>query len=138
MICLVPPTGARALDARKDLSTRISSCGSTAHRIVRAFCGRRILNHDRTCRPTWKFPMVQRRARRHLHRGARVSASPSSQNFAEHDLNMQLDRGFRAVFGCWLHVFSASEFWISVHEKSGLLAAEFRKSTDRSISSSIS
>jgi hypothetical protein len=68
----------------------------------------------------------------------RMDFGSSSQNFAEHDLNMQLDRGFRAVFGCWLHVFSASEFWISVHEKSGLLAAEFRKSTDRSISSSIS
>jgi hypothetical protein len=51
---------------------------------------------------------------------------------------MQLDPGFRAVFACWLHVFSASEFWISVHEKSSLLAAEFRKSADRSISSSIS
>jgi hypothetical protein len=62
----------------------------------------------------------------------------SSQNFAKHDLNMQLDPGFRAVFGCWLHVCSAAEFWIGVHEKSSLLAAEFRKSTDRSISSSIS
>ena len=62
----------------------------------------------------------------------------SSQNFAEHDLNMQLDQGFRAVLGCWLHVLSEAEFRISVHEKSGLLAAEFRKSTDRSISSSIS
>ena len=48
MICLVPPAGAPALDARKDLSTRISSCGSTAHRIVRAFCERRILNHAGT------------------------------------------------------------------------------------------
>jgi hypothetical protein len=42
---------------------------------------------------------------------------------------MQLDSGFHAVFACWLHVFSESEFWImfwiSVHEKSGLLAAEF-------------
>jgi hypothetical protein len=51
---------------------------------------------------------------------------------------MQLDPGFHAVFACWLHVFSAAEFWIDVHEKSSLLAAEFRKSTDRSISSSIS
>jgi hypothetical protein len=62
----------------------------------------------------------------------------SSQSFAKHDLNMQLDSGFHAVFGCWLHVFSEAEFRISVHEKSSLLAAEFRKSTDRSISSSIS
>jgi hypothetical protein len=52
----------------------------------------------------------------------------SSQNFAKHDLNMQLDPGFRAVFGCWLHVFSEAEFWISVHKKSSLLAAELRKS----------
>jgi hypothetical protein len=62
----------------------------------------------------------------------------SSQNFAEHDLNMQLDRGFHAVFGCWLHVCSAAELRISVNEKSSRLAAEFRKSADRSISSSIS
>jgi hypothetical protein len=62
----------------------------------------------------------------------------SSQSFAKHDLNMQLDPGFRPVFGCWLHVCSAAEFWIGVHEKSTLLAAKFRKSTDRSISSSIS
>jgi hypothetical protein len=46
-------------------------------------------------------------------------------NFAQQDLNMQLDSGFRAVFACWLHDFSESEFWISVHEKSSLLAAEF-------------
>eukprot|EP01047_Picozoa_sp_COSAG01_P008295 COSAG01_NODE_325_length_18790_cov_64.371101_16_plen_86_part_00 len=52
----------------------------------------------------------------------------SRQNFAEHDINMQLDRGFRAVFGCWLHVCSAAEVWIGVHEKSSLLAAELRKS----------
>eukprot|EP01047_Picozoa_sp_COSAG01_P080344 COSAG01_NODE_15582_length_1321_cov_51.353519_1_plen_51_part_10 len=42
--------------------------------------------------------------------------------FAKHDLNMHLDPGFRAVFGCWLHVFSAAELWISVHEKSSRLA----------------
>jgi hypothetical protein len=60
-------------------------------------------------------------------------------DFAQQEtLNMQLDPGFHAVFACWLHVFSAAEFWIDVHEKSSLLAAEFRKSTDRSISSSIS
>jgi hypothetical protein len=62
----------------------------------------------------------------------------SSQSFAKHDLNMQLDPGFRAFFACWMHVFSEAEFWISVHEKSSRLAAEFRKSTDRSISKSIS
>jgi hypothetical protein len=46
-------------------------------------------------------------------------------SFAKHDLNMQLDPGFHAVFGCWLHVFSEAEFWISVDEKSRLLGAEF-------------
>eukprot|EP01047_Picozoa_sp_COSAG01_P053477 COSAG01_NODE_5737_length_4067_cov_1380.006048_7_plen_59_part_00 len=54
----------------------------------------------------------------------RVDFGSSSQNLAKHDLNMQLDPGFHAVFGCWLHVFSEAEFWISVHEKSSLLAAE--------------
>ena len=49
----------------------------------------------------------------------------SRENFAEHDLNMQLNRGFHAVFGCWLHVCSAHEVWISVTEKFSLLAAEF-------------
>jgi hypothetical protein len=44
----------------------------------------------------------------------------SSQKFAKHDLNMQLDPGFHAVFGCWLHVCSEAEFWISVDEKSSL------------------
>jgi hypothetical protein len=62
----------------------------------------------------------------------------SSQNVAKHDLNMQLDPGFRAVFACWLHVCSAAELRISVHDKSSRLAAEFGKSADRSISSSIS
>jgi hypothetical protein len=46
-------------------------------------------------------------------------------SFAKHDLNMQLDPGFHAVFGCWLHVCSAHEVWISVTEKFSLLAAEF-------------
>jgi hypothetical protein len=49
----------------------------------------------------------------------------SRENFAEHDLNMQLNRGFHPVFGCWLHVCSAHEVWISVTEKFSLLAAEF-------------
>jgi hypothetical protein len=35
-----------------------------------------------------------------------------------HDLNMHLDPGFRAVFACWLHVFSEAEFWIiQVHSQ---------------------
>jgi hypothetical protein len=50
---------------------------------------------------------------------------------------MHLDSGFHAVFGCWLHVFSEAEFWISVHEKSSLLAAEFRKSTDRTLQATV-
>jgi hypothetical protein len=58
----------------------------------------------------------------------RMDFGSSSQKFAEHDLNMQLDPGFHAIFACWLHVFSESEFWVSVHEKSSLLAAELRKS----------
>jgi hypothetical protein len=33
--------------------------------------------------------------------------------------------GFHPVFGCWLHVCSAHEVWISVTEKFSLLAAEF-------------
>ena len=59
--------------------------------------------------------------------GSQAASSHSNQSFAEHDLNMQLDRGFRAVFACWMHVFSEAEFRISVHEKSSLLAAEFEK-----------
>ena len=57
----------------------------------------------------------------------RMDFGSSSQNVAKHDLNMQLDPGFRAVFACWMHVFSEAEFRISVHEKSSLLAAEFEK-----------
>ena len=57
----------------------------------------------------------------------RMDFGSSSQNVAKHDLNMQLDPGFRAVFACWMHVFSEAEFRISVHEKSNLLAAEFEK-----------
>jgi hypothetical protein len=38
----------------------------------------------------------------------------SSQSFTEHDLNMQLDSGFHAVFACWLHVCSAAELRISI------------------------
>ena len=59
--------------------------------------------------------------------GSQAASSHSNQSFAEHDLNMHLDRGFRAVFACWMHVFSEAEFRISVHEKSSLLAAEFEK-----------
>ena len=41
----------------------------------------------------------------------------SRENFAEHDLNMQLNRGFHAVFGCWLHVFSSCSVVLTEQEK---------------------
>jgi hypothetical protein len=72
--------------------------------------------------------LIDRSAARLAHDNQNGFWIQRSQKFAEHDLNMQLDPGFHAVFACWLHVFSESEFWVSVHEKSSLLAAELRKS----------
>ena len=46
--------------------------------------------------------------------GSQAASSHSNQSFAEHDLNMHLDRGFCAVFACWLHVCSAAGFRISI------------------------
>ena len=48
----------------------------------------------------------------------RMDFGSSSQNVAKHDLNMQLDPGFRAVFACWMHVFSEAELRISVQNPS--------------------